>query len=219
MINIVIKEPNVLYRHGLYCFLADIFFDEFQQGTCFSIELNPESICWADIIILSVPLEECESCFSELKGRKTGIIIVLVNDEGVSIPSCSFCLPGSVFISRRLSLNEFRKCLLREWRKTQLPNYQLSNNYCCNCQYQTLSLQQLRIMSSLYKGKSTLEIANELMISNKTVFTHKYRVMKKFGLRSDVELRLFLIRLAEKKFCPIMCREISDDVVAKMGVF
>jgi hypothetical protein len=41
------------------------------------------------------------------------------------------------------------------------------------------------------------------MISNKTVFTHKYRVMKKFGLRSDVELRLFLIRLAEKSSAPL----------------
>jgi hypothetical protein len=150
MINIVIK--NLMFFTVTVCtvFLADIFLMNFNKAHALVLNLT-QSICWADIIILSVPLEECESCFSELKARKTGIIIVLVNDEGVSIPSCSFCLPGSVFISRRLSLNEFRKCLLREWRKTQLPNYQLSNNYCCNCQYQTLSLQQLRIMSSLYK--------------------------------------------------------------------
>lgn len=54
-------------------------------------------------------------------------------------------------------------------------------------------------MVSLYKGLSVSEIADEMRISDKTVFTHKYMTMNKFSLRSDFELVLLLKTLAEKK--------------------
>lgn len=57
-------------------------------------------------------------------------------------------------------------------------------------------------MICLYKGMSVMQIADELMISEKTVFTHKYKIMQRFNLRSDYELMQLLNKMAEKSDWP-----------------
>ncbi|EPG2868344.1 helix-turn-helix domain-containing protein [Klebsiella pneumoniae] len=68
---------------------------------------------------------------------------------------------------------------------------------CCDCQPTRLSPQQIRIMTCLYEGMSVQQIADELMISEKTVYAHKYMVMRKFNLRNDYELMLLLNKLTK----------------------
>jgi DNA-binding NarL/FixJ family response regulator len=43
-------------------------------------------------------------------------------------------------------------------------------------------------MKRLAQGRSVTEIAAELLISDKTVSTHKVRLMRKLNLRSNAEL-------------------------------
>jgi DNA-binding NarL/FixJ family response regulator len=52
----------------------------------------------------------------------------------------------------------------------------------------TLSKREFEIMIMLAKGKSLLEIGNELFISNKTVSTYRTRIMAKMGLSKNTEL-------------------------------
>ncbi|WP_407221180.1 LuxR C-terminal-related transcriptional regulator [Enterobacter sp. CPE_E1214] len=52
-----------------------------------------------------------------------------------------------------------------------------------------------------------MEIAHELNISDKTVFSHKYMLMQKFDLRNDYELIVLLNRLAEKNSAPNFFRD------------
>ncbi|HGN9285865.1 TPA: helix-turn-helix transcriptional regulator, partial [Klebsiella quasipneumoniae] len=65
-----------------------------------------------------------------------------------------------------------------------------------------LSPQQIRIMICLYEGMSVTQIADELMISEKTVYAHKYMVMSKFNLRNDYELMLLLNKLTKNNDWP-----------------
>lgn len=51
-----------------------------------------------------------------------------------------------------------------------------------------LSERELHIMKLFAKGRSVNEIAEELFISNKTVSTHKARLMQKLNLQSNAEL-------------------------------
>jgi DNA-binding CsgD family transcriptional regulator len=44
-----------------------------------------------------------------------------------------------------------------------------------------------------------MQIARSLKMSNKTVFTHKYMMMQKFNLRSDVELIALIRKVMERK--------------------
>ncbi len=51
-----------------------------------------------------------------------------------------------------------------------------------------LSSREFHILSLLARGKSVNRIADELAISNKTVSTHKARLMQKMNFRSNAEL-------------------------------
>ena len=55
-----------------------------------------------------------------------------------------------------------------------------------------------------------MEIAHELNISDKTVFSHKYMLMQKFDLRNDYELIVLLNRLAEKNSAPNFFSGLSN---------
>lgn len=51
-----------------------------------------------------------------------------------------------------------------------------------------LSDREFQILRLLVKGKSVNEIADDLVISNKTVSTHKARLMQKLNLQNNAEL-------------------------------
>lgn len=51
-----------------------------------------------------------------------------------------------------------------------------------------LSDRELTVFNSLVIGKSNLEIANELFLSNKTVSTYKARIFQKLGVSNIAEL-------------------------------
>ena len=54
--------------------------------------------------------------------------------------------------------------------------------------HERLSNREFHILSRLAGGKGDSEIADELAISNKTVSTHKARLMQKMNFRSNAEL-------------------------------
>ncbi len=54
--------------------------------------------------------------------------------------------------------------------------------------HERLSERELHIMKLFTKGRGINEIAEELFISNKTVSTHKARLMQKMNLQSNAEL-------------------------------
>jgi DNA-binding NarL/FixJ family response regulator len=147
--------------------------------------------------VLSLCQGEYFTCFPELQARQQGIIIGIVEgDSGIkALPSC---YQDIIFISRRAPLSQLRLALFSAWRVTPLNKYRRPSISCFECQQKTLSPQQVRIMIGLYKGLSVTDIAKELCISEKTVFTHKYMLMHKFHLRSDYELIKLLNRIAEK---------------------
>lgn len=212
MLNVLIRESDRLFRYGLTTFLTNIFREEFDCNLHFNFELTRDNVRRADIVVLSLCQGECFTCFPELYARQKGIIIGLVDDELRASASLS-CFQDIIFVSRRASLLHFRRVLFTAWQKTQLPEYHLHRKSCFSCQHRTLSPQQLRIMIGLYHGLSPLQIAEQLMISDKTVFTHKYIMMQKFNLRSDCELLILLKRMVEKNILPIFFREHKDKTI------
>jgi DNA-binding NarL/FixJ family response regulator len=54
--------------------------------------------------------------------------------------------------------------------------------------HERLSKREFHILSLLVRGKTVNEIADELAISNKTVSTHKARLMQKMNFTSNAEL-------------------------------
>lgn len=201
MLNILIKESDLLFQYGLRVFLADLFQRGFREEVQFSSHFTHDGVSVADIVVLSLCVGEVFTCIPELQSRKKGIVIGLVDHEPrVAMPPS--CFDDIILISRRASVSKIREIIYFAWYKTQLFGYRWHKNACPVCHHRKISPQQIRIMVSFYKGRSVMEIANELNISDKTVFTHKYMLMKKFDLRTDYELIVLLNRLAEKDRSP-----------------
>ena len=61
--------------------------------------------------------------------------------------------------------------------------------------HELLSTREFEIFNKLVLGRSVNEIADELSISNKTVSTHKVRLMQKMGCQSTAQLVRYAISL------------------------
>lgn len=59
--------------------------------------------------------------------------------------------------------------------------------------HQQLTSRELQILAMLVQGKGLNDVAAELAISNKTVSTHKVRMMRKMGIRTNAELIRYAI--------------------------
>jgi two-component system, NarL family, invasion response regulator UvrY len=60
--------------------------------------------------------------------------------------------------------------------------------------HEKLSKREFQIMCMLGSGKSVKEIAGELFISDKTVSTHRMRILGKMGMKKNAELISYAIR-------------------------
>lgn len=60
--------------------------------------------------------------------------------------------------------------------------------------HQTLSERELQTLKKIASGKKLSQIADELMISPKTVSVYRARVLEKLGLTNNAELTVYAIR-------------------------
>ncbi len=60
--------------------------------------------------------------------------------------------------------------------------------------HEKLSEREFQIMCMIAKGKSVNEIAEDLFISNKTVSTHRARILEKMGLGKNAELTNYALK-------------------------
>lgn len=197
MLKILINESDVLFRRGMKYFLSDLFCKRFKRQVEFITDYTQENIANADVIVLSLRTGERYTCFPELRARRKGIIIGLVDENDYHEKSPS-CFADIVYIVRREPLSAITDRLTVAWQKwlasEDFPQYKS----CLGCKHFTLSLQQREIMSGFYHGNTVKDVARMLNINYKTVAAHKYIVMRKFSLKNDYELFRFLGMLREK---------------------
>jgi two-component system, NarL family, invasion response regulator UvrY len=60
--------------------------------------------------------------------------------------------------------------------------------------HETLSDREYEVMKLIATGKSVKEIAGELSLGDKTVFTYRARLLEKLGAKSDVEVARYALR-------------------------
>lgn len=60
--------------------------------------------------------------------------------------------------------------------------------------HERLSEREFQIMCMLARGKSVTEVAHDLFLSDKTVSTHRMRILDKMGMKKNADLMLYAIR-------------------------
>ncbi|WP_432651914.1 LuxR C-terminal-related transcriptional regulator [Klebsiella aerogenes] len=84
-----------------------------------------------------------------------------------------------MFISRQSSIEHIYSNIVQAWnqRRQRAPDYS-----CHNCRAEQASPRELAIAFELMRCPSVAAVARKLHISEKTVYAHKYSLMKKFHL-------------------------------------
>lgn len=195
MINVLIKDDNAFFQWSLQRLVSELFAREYKKRVKLTLDLNQTTVSQSDMIIMGMRQGEHFTCHPELHARTKGGIIALMDKMPVNIASSPECITDIVYIERRAPLSEIRDGIIQVWKDHEGSR---SSN-CYACRYRTLSPQQIRIMAGFYCGKTVSQIARELDVSDKTIFSHKYQMMAKFHISSDYELLRLLERLHERR--------------------
>jgi len=198
MINVLIKDDNAFYDWSIHCFLADIFAKEYQKSVTLTRDFTHLAVRQSDMIIMGMCQGEYLTCHPQLHSRTKGVIIGLIDKTPVNVAPSPECITDMVYIERRAPLDVIHDIIINVWKGHE--ESRCSN--CYACRHRALSPQQTRIMAGFYCGKSVPQIAHELNLSEKTIFSHKYHMMAKFNLTTDYELMRLLERLHERSLYP-----------------
>lgn len=132
------------------------------------------------ILILSMHNKE-EYIKQTLKNGASGYLLKESAAEEL-YSAVKFISEGKVYLSPSIS-----KSVVSDWlTEAERTQHELSNN--------KLTDREQEVLKLLAEGYTNKQIANLLHISNKTVETHRYRIMEKLELKNIAELVRYALR-------------------------
>lgn len=196
-VKIVCMDENYYFRLGI----AEIVKELMLPGArvTFLTGAHSNSLQQADINIINVSQWRLFMCQPAYRFRKPGSLLLVFTDSITDIKSEALpvCYQALTVIGRKESIDQVREKIAGAWLKAQdegakpyLPGD------CIGCSFSRISLVQLQVLSFLKKGKSVRQIAQSLGLSVKTIYAHKYNVMKKFDIKGEKEFYCFLYDLS-----------------------
>lgn len=200
MITILLNEPDTYYREGLTTLLGELFLSEYGQEVCVLNTMSPESVWKSQVIITSIYQGEFYICKPELRYRNTGIIIGLTSpvfDTRQDIPSC---FRDIIFIPRKSTRMRMYSDIVDTWNKKNEHHHYPPDYSCSACRHRMMSRQEHSVAQEILNSNTVNNIAHKLQISPKSVYTHKYSIMKKYKVTTNKDLITLLNRLREKGY-------------------
>ncbi|NEG60608.1 helix-turn-helix transcriptional regulator [Pantoea agglomerans] len=155
---------------------------------------DAQSLSQADFILISVAQWRLYMCQPAYRDRKPGSIIIVFVDEVEDMlrEKLPVCYRSLITISRSDSIRNISEKIIRFWLESQECSKGFIPSDCSRCDFARITVVQLQVLSFLKKGYSVGQTAKRLNLSAKTIYAHKYNVMKKFSLRGDMEFNAFI---------------------------
>lgn len=192
-IKIVCTDENYYFRLGISKVIEEALLCgarvEFLSG------FASENIRKADFILISVSQWRLFMCQPAYRFRKPGsILLVFVSHNGSIISGqLPVCYQSLTLIERTDAVSKITDKITKAWllaKDQKTKPFEITD--CMKCNYARISLIQLRVMSFLKSGCSVNQTAKALGLSVKTIYAHKYNVMRKFDLKGDCDFYSFL---------------------------
>ena len=172
------------------------------EGLSLILETEP------DVVILDVELpgrgsfDIAEEISSRLKNTKmiflTGYLSDIFIELALRVDAVGYLLKGEPIESL---IHAIKKAARGEYCFSQsvqerLVYDQKRNRYSIQSQSMLTSLtsRQIEVLRHLARGKSVKEVARSMHLSEKSIDSHKYRIMHKLGIHDRVELARYSIR-------------------------
>ena len=191
-LNVVCIDENYFFRLGISKIIEKALLSDAKVN--FLPVFDSHSLKVADFILISASQWRLYMCQPAYRERKRGSIILVFVDkhEDVILKQLPVCYRSLIVISRTDSVPTISGKLTRFWLTTQGGDLGFLPSDCLRCDFAHITVVQLQVLSFLKKGYSVRQTAKRLNLSVKTIYTHKYNVMKKFALRGDMEFNSFI---------------------------
>jgi len=193
VITLICRDENYYFRSGISEIIKESLLSSCKVE--FLTEYDSESLSKADFIIMNALQWRLFMCQPAYRYRKPGgVLLVFMEHTDVIDPaSLPVCYQSLTAIGRYEAVRQVRDKITRAWLAAHDPEAKtFAQSDCIKCNVNRISLVQLQVMSFLKRGKTVRQIATILGLSVKTIYAHKYNVMRKFDLKGEQELHLFL---------------------------
>lgn len=199
-VKILVADDHVVVRQGLRQMLRDEFGPTLVLGEAVDGSQAVEMVAkqrW-DLVLLdiSMPGRTGLETLQEIKSLRNDLPVLMLSmfaEEEYAVRAIKAGAAG--YVSKQSLgdelLSAVRKVLGGQRHITAKLAQLLAEDIARpsdRLPHETLSEREVQVMKMLAEGKSVKEIAGDLNLSDKTVFTYRTRLLEKLGLRSDVEV-------------------------------
>jgi len=190
--NVVCTDDNYFFRLGISKIIEGTLLSDAKVH--FLSGFDSHNLKQADFILINISQWRLYMCQPAYRERRPGsIIMVFVNNlEDIIMKQLPICYWSLIVVSRTDSVHSISEKLTRFWLNTHNKIQGFLPSDCLRCDFARITVVQLQVLSFLKKGYSVRQTAKRLNLSAKTVYAHKYNVMKKFALRGDRDFNAFI---------------------------
>ena len=202
--KILIADDHAVVREGLKHILLklpdDLLIEETSNGDDALAFIERENY---DFVILDISLPGMSGLeiLKKLKiqNNKTPILILSMHPEE-QFAIRAFKSGAMGYVTKDRAGEDLLEAIMkisrgRKYVSPELAEYLASNldSMVENMLHEKLSEREYQVMLLLAKGRSARDIAGELFISEKTVGTHRFRIMEKMGMKKNTDLTFYAI--------------------------
>ncbi|HAT1621997.1 TPA: hypothetical protein I8Y04_003723 [Raoultella planticola] len=203
MTKILLNIKNIYFRLAIIKLLDDLIIEN--ENITYDFNYNIKNISAADIIFTEMVVGEFSLCHDTLNNRSDAARIFIIHSQkGPVIKSpLPNCIKGSVFIYEKDLPGNIKRTIAKALDHSSIKatdeSASCSLRRCLDCQCNSVTAIQLKILYATSIGLNTADIAKKLSMNYKTVFSHKRNVMNKFNLANKYELQKFANLFERKK--------------------
>jgi two-component system invasion response regulator UvrY len=203
--KILLADDHEVVRRGLRHLLAEAFDDAMFGEAGTGAETIEQALRedW-DLLILDInmPGRNGLSALAELRERRPGLRVLVLSMSPEEEYALRVLKQGAAgYLGKQTVAAELisaaRKILAGGRYITPKVAELLVTDLTAQSEaepHRRLSDRELQVMNLIAGGRSVKEIAAELSLSEKTVFTYRERLRAKLGVRNDVELARYALR-------------------------
>ncbi len=198
MIKILVVDDHKLFRDGVMALLSRNEDFEVLDGVSNGKELMARLAAGMipDIVLLDITMPEMDGFeVLEVAKRKFSdirFIAISMHDEGQYIIK-SIRSGAYGYLLKNADEEELTKAIYEVYSGKKYFNQHVSSIMISNMvvegpEPRKLSERELEVLRLVSQGKTTKEIAEELIVSTRTIETHRVNMMKKLDVQNSAEL-------------------------------
>jgi two-component system, NarL family, invasion response regulator UvrY len=204
MIRLLVADDHPVVRSGIRSLLRDANDIRVagEAGTATDVLREVDAREFDAVLLdLSFPDGSGLDVLRELRGRKTSVPVIVFTN---AVEAADRCVDAgaAAFVSKEANLDELRTAITAAVsgkrfigsRSARFLEQQPAEEARGPMPHQALSRRELEIMLKLVRGMRPKEIACELEISEKTVATHRARLLRKLGVADNRQLLLYALK-------------------------